>query len=126
MFNFKHNSFSALKKQSGNTFSTFVQKVLCETEELVQTFDGKDVVLFVTDKRLIFLNFAAEHNATEDFFFVPYSRIRLYSANLSAHSFQKSTIHLQIPDTDVVSLEFTHNSDAENLCRLLAQFSQNI
>ena len=121
MFYNKRTSFSSLQLLTKDGFHDFVKFALSKDETILRHYSGNGIILFVTNTRLIFMDFTQDHKNYDSFFFLPYNQISLFSANLTTTLTQSSTLRLLLSNSENITLEFTNRKDAENLCNLLSQ-----
>lgn len=122
MIDFQNASFMKLKAVRDTDYSSMIDPMFVDGEEIIQSFRGiRDGVVF-TNKRIFAINVQGLTGKKKDFTSLPYSKIQAFSIETSGVFDLDSELELWFSGLGRVKFEFTSNSDVEKICRTISEF----
>ncbi len=120
MIDFQNATFAKLKPVDNSAFSTHLQPMFVQGEQIIQTFQGmRDGIVFTT-ARIFVINVQGITGKKKDFTSLPYSKIQAFSVETAGMLDMDSELEMWFSGLGKVKFEFIGNTNMAEICRVIS------
>ena len=121
MIDFKNAEYLKLKPVDNSTFSSTIQPMFVNGEEIIASFKTiRDGVVFTT-KRIFAINVQGLTGKKVDYTSLPYSKIQAFSVETAGVIDLDSELELWFSGLGKVKFEFVSRADVSQICKMISQ-----